>query len=152
MKSTAFAAIAAALLSSVAMPVTAAQFFNRVSAFPVELNAPDAEATSSEIVMASEDGMLLVYTDSPGGGIGFVDIADPAAPKPAGYLAFEGEPTSVTNVGTKAFVAINTREDFINQTGELAVVDLASKTVDMTCPLPGQPDSMSRTARRTARR
>lgn len=146
MKSTAFAAITAALLASVALPASAASFFNRVASFPVELNAPDAEATSSEIIMASEDGQLLVYTDSPGGGIGFIDIADPAAPKPAGYLAFDGEPTSVTIVGNKAFVAINTREDFIKQTGELAVVDLAAKTADMTCPLPGQPDSTAHNA------
>lgn len=146
MKTTALAAIAAALLSSSAVPASAAQFFNRIASFPVELNAPDAEATSSEIVMASEDGMLLVYTDSPGGGIGFIDIADPKAPKAAGYLKFDGEPTSVTIVGNKAFVAVNTREDFINQSGELAVVDLASKTVDLSCPLPGQPDSTAHNA------
>ncbi len=136
-------AVAASLLASTAY---AAPVFNRIASFPVELNAPDAEATSSEIVMASEDGMLLVYTDSPGGGIGFVDIADPAAPKPAGYLKFDGEPTSVTIVGNKAFVAVNTRKDFINQTGELAIVDLASKSVDLTCPLPGQPDSTAHNA------
>jgi hypothetical protein len=136
-------AISAGLLASSAY---AAPYFNRIASFPVELNAPDAEATSSEIVMASEDGMLLVYTDSPGGGIGFIDIADPKAPKAAGYLKFDGEPTSVTIVGNKAFVAVNTREDFINQTGELAIVDLGTKTVDATCALPGQPDSTAHNA------
>ena len=140
------AALAAGLFVTTSLPAVAAPVFNRIASFPVELNAPDAEATSSEIVMASEDGMMLVYTDSPGGGIGFIDIADANAPKPAGYLAFEGEPTSVTIIGGKAFVAVNTRADFINQTGQLAVVDLASKTVDTTCELGGQPDSTTHNA------
>ena len=133
--------LVASLLITTALPAVAAPHFNRIASFPVELNGPEAEASSSEIITASDDGMLLVYTDSPGGGIGFIDITDPKAPKPAGYLKFDGEPTSGTIIDGKAFVAVNTRENFTNPSGQLAVVDLATKMVETTCELGGQPDS-----------
>lgn len=57
--------------------------FNRVAAFPVARNLPEAEETSAEIIAATEDGMTLVYTDSPAGSVGFIDITDPAAPAPS---------------------------------------------------------------------
>ena len=65
-------AIAASLLVSSAI---AAPSFSRIASFPVELNVTE-DATSAEIIAASDDGMTLVYSDSPGGGIGFVDITD----------------------------------------------------------------------------
>ena len=53
--------------------------FNRIASFPVASNwggkAPDV--TSPEIIDATADGMTLVYTDSPGGVIGAIDITDP---------------------------------------------------------------------------
>ena len=134
------AVIAASLLSTVAY---AAPVFNRVASFPVELNRPDAAATSSEIIAASDDGMTLVYSDSPGGGIGFIDITDPSAPKALGYVAVEGEPTSVTIVGDKVYAAINTSADFINTSGRLVVIDLASRTLETSVELGGQPDSIA---------
>lgn len=136
-------AIAAALLCTTA-PVLASPVFNRIASFPVVLNNDKAEATSSEIIAASEDGMVLVYSDSPAGGIGFIDIADPKAPKPAGFLALDGEPTSVTVIGGKAFVAVNTSESKTNPSGKLVVVDLASRAVEQTVDLGGQPDSVAR--------
>lgn len=136
-------AIAAALLCTTA-PVLASPVFNRVASFPVALNNQEAEATSSEIVAASEDGMMLVYSDSPAGGIGFVDITDPRAPQPAGFVALDGEPTSVTVIGGKAFVSVNTSESKANPSGTLAVVDLVSKAVEQTVDLGGQPDSVAR--------
>src|ERR1041384_721950 len=63
----------------------AAENFNRIASFPVALNAPDAEATSSEIITATDDGLTLIYSDSPNGGIGFIDITDAASPKEGGY-------------------------------------------------------------------
>jgi hypothetical protein len=135
------AAIAAALLASTAS-AQAEMSFNRIASFPVALNAPDAEATSSEIITASHDGMMLIYSDSPGGGIGFVDIADPLAPKPAGYLAMDGEPTSVTVIGGNAYVGVNTSESFTNPSGKLVVVDIASQSISAEYPLGGQPDSV----------
>ena len=132
--------LTASLLASSAF---AAPVFNRIASFPVELNAPDAKATSSEIIAASEDGMTLVYSDSPNGGIGFVDITDPKAPKPAGYVKVEGEPTSVTIVGDKVYAAINTSADYINTSGQLLVIDLKSNEVLETVELGGQPDSIA---------
>ncbi|MGV8953767.1 MAG: esterase-like activity of phytase family protein, partial [Cypionkella sp.] len=84
-----------------------------------------------------------IYSDSPNGGIGFVDITDPKAPKPAGYLAMDGEPTSVTVIGAKAYVAVNTRKDFVDQSGKLVVVDIATKSIDGEFQLGGQPDSIA---------
>lgn len=142
MKPSILTAAAALLLSSTA--AHSAMVFNRVASFPVELNTTGAEATSSEIVAASEDGMLLVYSDSPAGGIGFIDIADPRAPKGAGFLKLDGEPTSVAVVGSKALVALNTSESFVEPSGKLVVVDLATKSVEAACELGGQPDSVAR--------
>ncbi|PJN95754.1 alkaline phosphatase, partial [Amaricoccus sp. HAR-UPW-R2A-40] len=77
-----------------------AEAFNRIASFPVARNLPEgadpATVTSAEIVSATADGMTLVYTDSPTGRIGFVDIADPRAPRALGGLDMGGEPTSVT--------------------------------------------------------
>lgn len=131
--------LTASLLASSAF---AAPMFNRVASFPVELNAPEG-ATSAEIIAASDDGMTLVYSDSPGGGIGFVDITDAKAPKAAGYVKVEGEPTSVTIVGNKVFAAVNTRKDFVDVSGRLLVIDLKSHEVLQTIELGGQPDSIA---------
>lgn len=136
-------AVTAGLLASSAY---AAPVFNRVASFPVELNAPDAEATSSEIITASEDGMTLIYSDSPGGGVGFIDIADPKAPKAAGYVKIDGEPTSVTEIGGKVYAGVNTSESFTNPSGKLYVIDLATKAVEATYDLGGQPDSVAHNA------
>ncbi|MFD1251461.1 hypothetical protein DEVEQU_02933 [Devosia equisanguinis] len=137
------AALSAALLVFTA-GVHAAEVFNRVASFPVALNAPDAAATSSEIIAATEDGMTLIYSDSPGGGIGFIDITEASAPKAAGYLALQGEPTSVTIIGDKAYVGVNTSESYTEPSGKLVVVDIASQAIDAEYDLGGQPDSVAR--------
>jgi hypothetical protein len=141
------AALTAALLASVAVPATAAQVFNRVSSFPVAANLPadrdKLSTTSAEIITATEDGNTLIYSDSPLGAIGFIDITDPKAPKAAGALMMDGEPTSVTVLGGKALVAINTSESKVNPSGRLAVVDIATRTIEATCDLGGQPDSIA---------
>ncbi|WP_159953259.1 esterase-like activity of phytase family protein [Rhizobium sp. 18065] len=140
-------ALTAALLASVALPAAADQVFNRIAAFPVASNLPadkdKLSTTSAEIVTASEDGMTLIYSDSPLGGIGFVDISDAKAPKAAGALMMDGEPTSVAALGNKVLVAVNTSESKVNPSGRLAVVDIASKEIDLTCDLGGQPDSVA---------
>jgi DNA-binding beta-propeller fold protein YncE len=141
------AAMTAALLASVAVPASAEQVFNRIASFPVASNLPadkDKKATTSaEIITASEDGNTLVYSDSPLGAIGFIDITDPKAPKALGALTFKGEPTSVAAAGKKVLAAVNTGESKAKPTGILAVVDIASKKVDLTCDLGGQPDSIA---------
>ncbi|KKX34294.1 esterase-like activity of phytase family protein [Rhizobium sp. LC145] len=144
---TAGAALTAALLASAAVPAGAEQVFNRIASFPVATNLPadkdKTSTTSAEIITASEDGNTLVYSDSPLGAIGFIDITDPKAPKAGGALVFEGEPTSVAVAGNKVLAAINTSESRANPSGQLAVVDLATKKVDATCDLGGQPDSIA---------
>ena len=141
------AALTAALLASAAAPASAEQVFNRIASFPVAGNMPadkdKLSPSSAEIVTASEDGMTLIYSDSPLGAIGFIDITDPKAPKALGALTFKGEPTSVAAVGKKVLAAVNTSESYVKPSGMLAVVDIASKKVDLTCELGGQPDSIA---------
>ncbi len=141
------AALAAVLAASTASSASAEPVFNRIASFAVADNLPaDADKkslTSAEIIAASEDGNLLVYSDSPLKAIGFIDITDPRAPKAGGILSFEGEPTSVAVAGAKALVAVDTRESFVKPSGFLATVDLATKTMDATCDLGGQPDSVA---------
>ena len=137
------AALAAGLMLATAVAANAAPMFNRVASFPVELNRAEG-SSSSEIIAASDDGMTLVYSDSPGKGIGFVDITDPKSPKPAGYVATDGEPTSVTVVGSKVYAAVNTSSSFVETSGQLLVIDLATKAVEQTIELGGQPDSIAR--------
>lgn len=119
--------------------------FNRVASFPTVANMAAGEDTardsSAEIIAASGDGMTLFYTDSPLGVVGFVDITDPAAPAPLGNLVLDGEPTSVSAMGNTAFVAVNTRPDFLNPSGYLMAVDIAARAEIARCDLGGQPDS-----------
>ena len=151
MRTTYLNAIALALLASTSIGAAqAAQNFNRVSTFPVLRNLPKdadpAKPTVSEIISATEDGNLLVYTDSPRKALGLVDIKDPANPQPAGFIQLEGEPTSVKVIGGRAFAAVNTGENKQNPTGHLAVIDIASKKVVAKCELGGQPDSIAASA------
>ncbi len=129
------------------MPALAETSFNRVSSFATPLNMAAGEdtarPTSAEIISASEDGMTLVYTDSPLGVIGLIDITDPAAPKPLGNIDMGGEPTTAKIIGGKIFVAVNTSESFANPSGKLVTVDLASRKVEAECDLGGQPDSVA---------
>lgn len=121
--------------------------FARVATFPVcqqiSATCDTDEETAAEIVDVSEDGMTLVYTDSPAEQIGFVDITTPASPVADGVLAMGGEPTSVSVVGDYALVGVNTSEDYVNVSGYLAVVDIASRSIVTTIDLGGQPDSVA---------
>jgi hypothetical protein len=141
------AALAAALAASTASSASAEPVFNRIASFAVADNLPaDADGksvTSAEIITASEDGKMLVYSDSPLKAIGFIDITDPKAPKAGGTLSFEGEPTSVAIAGAKVLVAVNTRESFVKPSGFLATVDLTTRKLDAQCDLGGQPDSVA---------
>lgn len=71
-----------------AAPAHADMVFNRIASFPVYTNLPadadPASETSSEIIYVTEDGMTLVYSDSPFGGIDMIDISDPANPAAGG--------------------------------------------------------------------
>lgn len=130
-------------LALLAGPVLAQDMnFNRIASFPVAANTPDAEETSAEIIAATGDGMTLVYSDSPAGVIGFVDITDPANPVAAGVFTLpNGEPTAVSALGNTVFVAENTSESFTNPSGVLHAIDAGSRDVLASCDLGGQPDS-----------
>jgi hypothetical protein len=136
---------AIALLASGAMAQE--MNFNRVASFPTIANMAEGEDTarvsSAEIIAASGDGMTLVYSDSPLGVIGFVDITDPAAPAPLGQMVMDGEPTSVAAQGGVAFAGVNTRESFVNPSGFIASIDIATMTETGRCDLGGQPDATS---------
>ena len=120
-----------------------AENFNRIASFMTAENAPDAEESSAEIIGATGDGMTLVYTDSPAGVIGFIDLTDPAAPVAAGAIALEGEPTSVAVMGMMAYVGENTSASYTEPSGVLHAIDVASREVLATCDLGGQPDAVA---------
>jgi len=142
--------LATALLSSTATAASAAEYFTRIASFPITDNLPvgaDRKGeTLAEIISASEDGQLLIYTDSPRRALGFVDIADPTRPKAGGMLSLGGEPTSVKVVGRHAFVTLNTSENYMKPSGKIVLMNLADRTIAAECPLPGQPDSVAANA------
>ena len=115
--------------------------FNRIASFPVALNSDGAAETSSEIITASGDGMTLIYSDSPLGVIGFIDITDPSKPAPLGTLDMAGEPTAVSAFGNSVIAAINTSESYTAPSGFVASFAIDSKTETARCDLGGQPDS-----------
>lgn len=127
-------------------PALAETNFNRIASFPVTSNFTGdvPEETSAEIIDVTEDGMTLVYTDSPAGVIGVIDITDPANPAPKGVMAMDGEPTAVSIIGNTAYVGINTSESFTAPSGMVKAINLADMTVTTSCDLGGQPDSTAR--------
>ncbi|MEM0900488.1 MAG: esterase-like activity of phytase family protein [Pseudomonadota bacterium] len=146
MKSILNGALPLALLASTATVALADDMsFKRIASFPVNLNIP-AEAgqeseSASEIIAATEDGQMLVYSDSPLGGVGMIDISNPANPQPAGFIEFDGEPTAVSVQGGRVFVSLNTSESFVEPSGRLVSVNLSSGEIEQDCELGGQPDS-----------
>lgn len=121
--------------------------FNRIASFETPRNMASGEdttrETSPEIIAVTSDGMTLVYTDSPLGAIGIIDITDPYNPAPLGNIALDGEPTSVGIIGRKAFVGINTSASYTDPSGYLSVMDIDTKVEVSRCDLGGQPDSVA---------
>jgi hypothetical protein len=136
------------LALTAALPALAEPVFNRVSSFATPGNMAAGEdmarPTSAEIITASEDGMTLIYSDSPLGVIGMVDITDPAAPKPLGNIDIGGEPTTTVVIGGMAFAGVNTSENFVSPSGKLVTIDIAAKAVVAECDIGGQPDSLAK--------
>lgn len=117
--------------------------FHRLSTFPVYLNSSIGDTAAAEISTVTEDGRTVVYTDSPGRRLGFVDISNPSKPQPRGTLAMGGEPTSVAHLGHLLLAGVNTRESFTNPSGKLVVVDDRTHAVVRELDLGGQPDSVA---------
>ncbi|WP_179378754.1 esterase-like activity of phytase family protein [Jannaschia marina] len=124
-----------------------ADAFNRIASFPVTANLPEGTGpeteTAPEIVAATGDGMMLVYTDSPLGALGFIDLTDPAAPAAAGVMRLDGEPTSVAVAGGHALTGVNTSESFTDPSGKLVAIDIADRAEVAACDLGGQPDAVA---------
>lgn len=135
------------VLALAASQAAADMNFNRIASFPVVKNMAQGEDTnresSPEIIAATADGMTLVYTDSPLGVLGRIDITDPANPKPLGNIALNGEPTSVGVIGGQAIVGVNTSESYTAPSGTLQSITIADGTVTQSCDLGGQPDSVA---------
>lgn len=135
------------LALGVACPALAEPVFNRIATFATTDNMAAGEdtarATSAEIMTVTPDGNTLIYSDSPLGAIGLLDITDPRAPKPLGSVDVQGEPTTTVVLGGQAFVGVNTSESYTQPSGALRTLDIASKSVTASCDLGGQPDSVA---------
>ncbi len=125
--------------------------FQRVGTFANYKNAPIGETTVSEIVAATADGRTLIYTDAERGTIGFIDITNPAAPTAGGTIVLDPDPTddvdySPTSVDVLrnqyALVAADTSASKKDASGELVVIDLATRATVARIDLGGQPDSL----------
>eukprot|EP00934_Nitzschia_sp_Nitz4_P009064 Nitzschia sp. Nitz4//scaffold21_size171442//115904//118824//NITZ4_002178-RA/size171442-augustus-gene-0.188-mRNA-1//1//CDS//3329542462//9054//frame0 len=127
-------------------PAPAEMSFNRIASFlvctQIDANCDDDTETVSEIIYASKDGMTLVYTDGTNEVLGFVDIADPHNPLPAGTVELGGEPTSTAVIGDYAVVCVNTSPSYTEPSGIMMVIDMATHEVLRTIDLGGQPDSV----------
>ena len=123
------------------------KFFTRVATFPackqLEASCNTNTVTNAEIVTATADGKTLIYSAGLSNSIGFVDITDPSNPLAKGTISAEGEPTSVSALGNKYVLAcVNTSTNYVNVSGKLIVIDIASKAIVATFELGGQPDSI----------
>lgn len=123
--------------------------FNRIATYNVceqlEATCNIDDETAAEIVVVTEDGMTLIYSDSPGKAVGMVDITDPMAPVGIGRIITDGEPTSVAVLpGTKYVVTgVNQSPDYINVKGQAIIIDAETKSIVHAIDLPGQPDSVA---------
>lgn len=124
--------------------------FKRVGTFANFRNAGLDRTTVSEIITATPDGRTLIYTDAEGA-IGFIDITNPATPLAAGAVAVDPNPataplyspTSVTVWRNRyVLVAVDSSLSKKHASGELQVLDLATRARVATIDLGGQPDSV----------
>jgi hypothetical protein len=124
--------------------------FKRVGTFANFRNAGLDRTTVSEIITATPDGRTLIYTDAEGA-IGFIDITNPARPLAAGTVAVDPDPatapayspTSVTVWRNRyVLVAVDSSISKKQPSGELQVIDLATRARVATIDLGGQPDSI----------
>jgi hypothetical protein len=135
-------------LALTAMATTAsAASFNRIASFAVAENVPHGidrnQVSSAEIITASGDGNTLIYSDSPLGGVGFVDIKQPNEPHAAGFISLGGEPTSVAAHQDWFVVGVNTSKNYLQPSGYLALATTTSRKISQRCELGGQPDSVA---------
>jgi len=135
------------LAIALAANATQAATFNRIATFSTADNLPLGgdmkQETSAEIITVSGDGNTLIYSDSPRGGLGFIDISDSYAPQAGGFVDLNGEPTSVAAHDKLVVAGVNTSESYVAPSGYLAAIDLESRRILGRCDLGGQPDSVA---------
>ncbi len=135
------------LAALITTSVADANSFKRIASWSTASNLPSEKdyktETSAEIITASKDGKTLIYSDSPLGGIGFIDIRNEEKPKAAGFLALSGEPTSVAVSKKYVLAGVNTSESYTKPSGSLVTIDIKKQTVVNQCELGGQPDSVA---------
>ncbi len=123
-----FTAVSA--LALVAGGAEAQSNFNRIASFATPANMAEGsdtgDETSAEIIAATDDGMTLIYTDSPLGVVGRIYISDPANPAPLGNVEIGGEPTSVAVIGSTAIIGVNTSESYTEPSGSLVALDVST--------------------------
>ena len=132
MKRVALTAVLAALLGAPATEPTLAQgrgdwHFQRVGTFANFLNASIDETTVAEIVATTADGNTLVYTDAGRGTIGFIDITNPAAPRPGGSLALDPDPSDEVTYSPTSVAVL--RNKYV-----LVAVDTSASKIDGCWP------------------
>ncbi|MGY1724636.1 hypothetical protein [Blastococcus sp. SYSU DS0533] len=129
--------LAASVAPAAAVPAPAPVF--------AELATYEVGGEVAEILAVTPDGRSLLYTDSATGEIGLVDLSRPAEPRAIGSVPVDGEPTSVTVTrdGRHALAVVDTSTSFTDPSGELAVIDLRTRSVVRTVDLGGQPDSIA---------
>ncbi len=135
------------LAAIITTSVADADSFKRIASWSTASNLPSGKEykteTSAEIITVSKDGKTLIYSDSPLGGIGFIDIRNEAKPKAAGFLSLNGEPTSVSVSKKYVLAGINTSKSYTRPSGSLVTVDIKKQTIISQCELGGQPDSVA---------
>lgn len=140
-------ALVCAQASSLAQAQAAPNYFNRIATFEAQRNVPAGRAVSkksvAEIVAASADGQMLAYTDAEQQGVGLIDISKPEMPQPAGFIAVDGEPTSLVIVGGRILVAVDASKRNIQPEGHVATIDMATRKIVALCNVHGQPDSLA---------
>lgn len=122
-------------------------YFNRVSTWFVCSQLDDScdtdNATSSEQLVATDDGMKILYTNPLLGTVGAVNITDITNPTAAGDIDVGGEPTSIAACpgSNNAIVVVDTSKgDFLNPSGVFHVIAMDTLDVLFTGDLGGQPD------------
>jgi hypothetical protein len=131
--------VAVMLMMLVANGASAQDSFRRVATFPVFLNETIETQTVASSIAADTSGRWVVYTDAVQGKLGFVDIADPAKPLPAGTLDLGGSPVTVAAAGPFALVAVATSD----AQGELLIVRISTRAIVRTIPLSGPPTDVA---------
>lgn len=121
--------------------------FRRIGFFPscaqIDPNCNTDVLSNADIIDVSSDGQTLVYVDSARRGLGFIDISDPSNPQADGFMPLNQNVASVAVRGNFALVTqILPRDDF-STNGNVAVIDIAARSLSRSIELGGEPDSIA---------